>query len=225
VKNAKQILFNDEMVRAIRDGRKIQTRRLMKEWKEVCTECCERVDREYHDCTCGVSNSTKIVAVDKPKYKKGDILYVRETFQEVMCKKDNDILVPIFRADYPTHWEAVNAIYGDTETDHETEKECRWKPSLHMPKKYARIFLRVTNVRVQRVQDVTVNDVSAEGIDITGFDWLDRTNHCKVKNAITIPEKKVLNAWINLWNSVAKDGYKWEDNPFVFVYDFERIEK
>ena len=73
-----------------------------------------------------------------------------------------------------------------------------------MPKKYARIFLKVTNVRVERLQDIDYGDIIDEGwdygINIRALEW-----------------------WKKLWNSTTKDGYKWEDNPYVFVYEFERI--
>ena len=76
----------------------------------------------------------------------------------------------------------------------------------------ARIFLKVTNVRVERLQDMSHENLLAEGFDFKYFDTKKK-------------DKGFFSWWINLWNSTSKDGYKWEDNPFVFVYEFERIEK
>ena len=80
----------------------------------------------------------------------------------------------------------------------------------------ARIFLKVTNVRVERLQDITLADMICEGI-----------NHLQEYSTgkVVKPSIQIKREFVNLWNSTAKDGYKWEDNPYVFVYKFERIIK
>ena len=175
---AKPILFNTEMVRAILDGRKTQTRIIASDTANMVFECS------------GVCPSSK--------YKKGDILYVRETFNDEGWDDQSPL---IYRADF-----------SDDES-----KLYWWKPSVRMPKKYARIFLKVTNVRVERLQDIGNNDAIQDGFDYEdteiGFPngWAGATQTPRFSFAID-------------WNDEAKDGFRWEDNPYVFVYEFDMVE-
>ena len=77
----------------------------------------------------------------------------------------------------------------------------------------ARIFLKVTNVRVERLQDIRVRDIEKE----TG--WKREIYSYSNKNRAFYKDYR------DLWNSTAKDGYKWKDNPYVFIYEFERVQK
>lgn len=150
----KPILFNTEMVRAILDGRKTCTRRICKDANEYTVP-----DMEFYDAdkrTYAVHNFADLEHTEKVSIGErtcpicpGDILYVRETW----CK---ELERYIYRADY-----------SDTEKFYQGGKEInmKWHPSIHMPKEAARIFLRVTNVRVERLQDITVEDALAEGMD------------------------------------------------------------
>lgn len=135
----------------------------------------------------------------KALYQRGDILYVRETW----CK---GLERYIYRADYSD----TEKFYRDGK-----EIEMKWHPSLHMPKDAARIFLRVTNVRVERLQEITTNQIEQEGVE---------TEYPHVLNG---EEKKY--AFQNLWNSTIKksdlDRYGWNANPWVWVIEFERCEK
>jgi hypothetical protein len=128
------------------------------------------------------------------KYKVDDILYVKETFGETLCGRIR------FKAD------------GGGVED---EKAGHWKPSIHLKQKDARIFLKVTNVRAERLQDITLTDMICEGI-----------NHLKEYSTgkVVKTSTQIKREFINLWNSTAKDGYKYEDNPCVFVDEFERID-
>ena len=109
------------------------------------------------------------------------------------------------------------ADYTDAEKYYKNGKEVaiRWHPSIHMPKEAARIFLRVTNVRVERLQEITTNQIEQEGVE---------TEYPHVLNG---EEKKY--AFQNLWNSTIKksdlDRYGWNANPWVWVIEFERCEK
>ena len=159
----KQILFNTEMVRAILDGRKSCTRRIVK--------------------------PQQLVGLLPDKCKNG----VPEEFlkeKKLMFKPEK--------------------FYRDGK-----EIEMKWHPSLHMPKDAARIFLRVTNVRVERLQEITTNQIEQEGVE---------TEYPHVLNG---EEKKY--AFQNLWNSTIKksdlDRYGWDANPYVWVIEFERCDK
>lgn len=151
----KPILFNTEMVRAILDGRKTVTRRVVK-LKYCNTHLTMRTDKygtrlielqnEEPGVTTvrnpdGTTTHKLLAAVEKtPPYRPGDILYVRETWGDGVTHY-------LYRADYPD---------GSTYIP-------KWRPSIHMPKEAARLFLRVTGVRVQKLKDVTEADARAEG--------------------------------------------------------------
>ena len=197
LQKAKPILFNTEMVKAILDGRKTQTRRIAKLENIDCPYCEDYLvpygwanDMEigYQCINEDCMHTTSIN--QKPKYKASDILYVRETWNY-----DEQNNKPYYKADFDLG--SANAL------------GMIWKPSIHMPKKYARIFLKVTNVRVERLQDITRKDVLSEGIREHAVNQF-HPHTCLFET---------------LWNSTTKKGYKWEDNPYVFVYEFERIEK
>ena len=139
------------------------------------------------------------------KYQVGDVLWVRETFvigvpDGSMPESDTNPITVFYKAD--------NSVHGWMD---ENEDECNipWKPSIFMPKEYARIFLRVTNVRVERLQDISYGDILKEG-----FNPSDLIN----------PVQDAQNWWITLWNSINGKG-AWEANPYVFVYTFQRVEK
>lgn len=188
----KPILFNTEMVRAILDGRKSCTRRLVKffsgenpRWTGYIKDGLMLYNGKNEPC------------IRKAPYQPGDILYVRETWMDyaglTMYKADCDI----YRLD------SLNfAGFG-------------WKPSIHMPKEAARIWLKVTDVRVERLQEITIDGIRNEGIS---------------SMAVHAGDMEIaLKEWKNLWNSTIKktdlDSYGWEANPWVWVIEFERCEK
>lgn len=148
--NVKQILFNTEMVRAILDGRKTCTRRVIKPQPYgKCTYPLGFVtdSTEKKEVGCfgfGVDECGGSIQYAKPSYQPGDILYVRETWKNA----PNGYY-------YYEDWQR-NDIADVT----------KWKPSIHMPKEAARIWLEVTNVRVERLQDITIENALKEGVDI-----------------------------------------------------------
>ena len=134
-----------------------------------------------------------------------DVLYVRETTWEVDCDCQS-----------PNYCSKTFGYVADNFDFSGVKCYTKTIPSIHMRKYNARIFLKVTNVRVERLQDILVGDIIAEG-----YYNPDCTNHSRPHYFAEMAKKW----WTNLWNSTAKDGYKWEDNPYVFVYEFERMEK
>lgn len=98
---------------------------------------------------------------------------------------------------------------------------CRWRPSIFMPKIYARIFLKITNVRVERLQDISEEDAIAEGVKVReGNPMFYRVG--EFSSVFSARE-----VFIHLWNSINKKEptKQWGANPYVFVYEFERVEK
>jgi hypothetical protein len=187
----KPILFSTPMVQAILDGRKTQTRRVIK---------IDDAPENWKISIAGTSIvRTEPYDVKLPRYAAGDILWVRETWS----KDENGEYV------YRTN-------YGTTEDDSFPPSMFKWKPSIHMPREAARIFLRVTNVSVERLQEITVDDCRLEGC--CSSDCLQTGPHS--------PDCKCDTLFYNVWNDIsAKRGYGWDKNPWVWVVKFERISK
>lgn len=190
----KPILFNTEMVRAILDGRKTCTRRIVKDGipDDAMWGYTAFTPKGYISCR-GVYADGYGEGFFKLPYQPGDILYVRETWgHPISLNSDKQY---VFRADKI----AESGFKNDSHI---------WHPSIHMPKKAARIWLNVTNVRVERLQDMTDDDAEAEGC----FDY--------TSTALGFPD---------VWDSTIKksdlDSYGWDANPWVWVIEFERCEK
>lgn len=215
LQKAKPILFNTEMVKAILDGRKTQTRRVIK------NDYLGMADIEENNIYVPREDGgyINILNTTWSKYKVGDILYVRETwcYGSVVGDSDEYGNEELWLEQLQEHEDNEIIFYKADMEDAIKEgvsfEDVVWKPSIHMPKKYARIFLKVTNVRVERLQDIKYSDIEKEvGVDADNYkqytSWSDLMA-CDFKDT---------------WNSNAKDGYKWEDNPYVFVYEFEKVE-
>ena len=193
----KSILFNTDMVRAILDGRKVCTRRLpRKQIEEKYLEYDEWVQAvAVPGCTY---LREKEFYMQYPPYQPGDILYVRETFIQA----------------------AAHTFWYKADDKSWISEGLRWKPSIHMPKEAARIWLKVTDVRVERLQDITEDGAKDEGAN-----WKNGKNvGWEEKMKRTAKER-----FAEIWDSTIKksdiDRYGWDANPYVFVIEFERCEK
>ena len=214
------ILFSAPMVRAILEGRKTQTRRVVKPqpYSETAHPKCAAIVRHLQDVFWAVNWRTprdvhgKRHYIDRdgnspykcPYGQPGDSLWVRETWAAHLRwngVKPSDIDGD--RADF--RWYRAD---GD---DIARERPGRWRPSIHMPRWASRLNLLVTDVRVERVQDISPGDAAAEGIAMrdemrTDEDW----------GANMVPD------FASLWDSInAKRGYSWEKNPWVWAVTFE----
>lgn len=199
----KPILFNAEMVRAILDGRKSCTRRMVRflpgenpQWTGYIRDGLMLYNGRNEPC------------IMKAPYQPDDLLYVRETW----CG------LPVNEAGH---------MRGHTIYYYKADGELRpkgwrgtWHPSIHMPKEAARIWLKVTDVRVERLQDITDDGSKAEGAN-----WKNGQNvgwEEKMKRTAT-------ERFAEIWNRTIKksdlDRYGWEANPWVWVIEFERCEK
>lgn len=249
---AKPILFNTDMVRAILDGRKTVTRRVLKIQPWITSEGTEwecRHEKGFYDTgsndwacrKCGVGIGPPPyrnghASLFNSKYQKGDVLYVRETWQyayDIDDKTDRWIEETgryLFYADNPmpfTHW-----VDGETG---EHKDYMPWKPSIHMPKEAARIWLRVTDVRVERLQDITEEQSKREGISeqeiIKAWNsiYKHKCNTLHHLKQLFGTDNHFIYVFKNLFNSTIKkqDFYKysWQTNPWVWVYEFERVEE
>ncbi|MCH5207565.1 MAG: hypothetical protein J1F04_01665 [Oscillospiraceae bacterium] len=235
LKVAKPILFNTDMVKAIHDERKTVTRRIIQPQPENVLEVLEMgykgpVKTARFLCSSSDGSRDWIEAVKMP-YDTGDILYVRETWTTGCIIGSKNSL-------YVSQGERSDIIY---------KEECLregiaindvvWHPSIHMPKEAARIFLRVTDVRVERLQDIKREDIIKEGIVPKEL----CTRGCKCKWAVDgCLEKPCANRdayeelchikpFAELWDGTIKksdlDKYGWYANPYIWAYEFERLEE
>lgn len=205
----KPILFNTEMARAILDGRKDATRRIVKGFipDDAVWGYTAFTPKGYISCRGTFADGYGEKFFKLP-CDPGDILYVRESvFQGVGRYLDVSGETVCVLTNYFEYY-----ADGLHEKDHWKDKyENTWmhrRPSIHMPKEAARIWLKVTDVRVERLQDMTDDDAEAEGC----FDY--------TSTALGFPD---------VWDSTIKksdlDRYGWDANPWVWVIEFERCEK
>jgi hypothetical protein len=199
------ILFSAEMVRAILDGRKTQTRRVMKvqPWPDATVEVGpyhpHRIDRngesqpgpatfgaiwDHQDIVNGGDAGLRC-----PYGAPGDLLWVRETWTQ-----------------YPIELnpEPCDAWYKATSNG--PPRPFKWRPSIHMPRWASRITLRITDIRVERLQDISCADAEAEGAG----------------HEAGLTGGQAREAFSHLWNKINGPG-AWEANPWVWVVCFERV--
>jgi hypothetical protein len=192
--SVKPILFKSDMVRAILDGRKTVTRRLIKKLPPG-TYRVDEINENQFEAVYGIILEGTCIDMGKeikPPYRIGDVLYVREAYATETTKDG-----------------ALEYVYKASDTypfgDH--KNITRWKPAVRMPKEAARIWLKVTNVNIERLNDIALHDCYREGADIS----------------------KGFNDFIRIWDSTIKKTdiglYDWRSNPFVWVIEFERCEK
>lgn len=240
----KPILFNTEMVRAILDGRKTCTRRVIKpQWEECPT--CKYVHNEYiydkmaenvYCARCGYPMEPE----RRSPYQPGDILYVRETWGISNMDDESKMAYIVYRASEEQKNEGCREVHLPDEKfekmyESMAESEPEWRPSIHMPKEAARIWLKVTNVRVERLQEITEDQTEEEGflftppcLHMTGENYCDIDGPCTSEIKYCDMGAGELFGKV-LWNSTIKksdlDRYGWDANPWVFVIEFERCEK
>ncbi|WP_243126514.1 ASCH domain-containing protein [Clostridium sp. HBUAS56010] len=206
--SVKPILFNTDMVRAILDGRKTVTRR------KIDVDISNQFDIEvdgtvicYIDQATGDSHNH----INLCRYHPGDILYVRETWHEYVKRvgKGGDC--------YLAEFYGYKASVKNSE-----DANTPWKPSIHMPKEAARIWIKVTDVRVEKLQDITEEQAIKEGC----CTFQDKTGNGKFNDIIEF-DLTARDAFAELWNSTLKkdSNCTWAHNPWVWVIEFERCEK
>lgn len=216
----KPILFNTEMVLAILDGRKTCTRRICKDANEYTVP-----DMEFYNAdrrTYAVHNFADKEQMEQLSTAErtcpicpGDILYVRETWEHFeCCCCEGDEHGNCYREPQQSALNKSCGCYMYRATD-EIYGDARWHPSIHMPKEAARIWLKVTDVRVERLQDIDGKGCVKEGIEEEPL------KH--------VGEDFVKGMFHDLWDSTIKksdiDRYGWDANPWVWVIEFERCEK
>lgn len=208
---ARPILFSGEMVRAILERRKTQTRRLsglkmVNERPDQFTHATVRDDGVTWDFWYGADS----YVVRCPYGQPGDRLWVRETWQQV-----RDIDGKRFTVNSTQRCQDARVVYSATLSE---EEPPTWRPSIHMPRWASRITLEVTVVRVERLQEIESNDVYAEGFPVYDYDEHALATAREYKMA------PLLHQFACVWDRLnVKRGYPWESNPWVWVVSFKRI--
>lgn len=204
----KPILFNTEMVKSLLDGRKTVTRRdpfqMSEEYNRI-----KGLYRDGKNRLCAIFQSTvpedPTIEEVHARYQPGDILWVRETW----CESLGQAGKYFYRAYAGPRDEMKEYAHSFN----------RWRPSIHMPREAARIFLRVKDVRVERLQDMRLKDCEKEGVQLNFIE-----NGDLVMGPIRAREQ-----FSGVWDSTIKPKdrptYGWAANPWVWVIDFERISK
>lgn len=190
------ILFSAPMVRALLDGSKKQTRRVVK-------------PQPYRDDYMADGDVRRQFATLSPYGKPGDRLYVRETFQGPLFpgEKMDDYLRDSAPFEYPEF--CVYAADGGSAPEFQDADDnfcCRWRPSIHMPRWASRILLEIVGVHIERLHGISTADIIAEGLSTTlrGYDA-----ECDLRYQ-----------WRALWESTGGD---WDANPWLWAISFKRV--
>ena len=189
------ILFSTPMVEAVLACKKHVTRRIFKVNKEIVNHPNEVISFDY-EIQEAVYNSLGGQSWHKCPYGQvGDILWVRETFQETTFLHQSD--------------ENYGYIYKASENGREWEandESWKWKPSLFMPKSACRLFLEITDIKVERLQDISADEIKKEGVSYT-IDYY----------------PSLIEQWENLWVKINGQN-SWDRNPFVWAISFNVVE-
>lgn len=203
-------IFNTEMVRAILDDRKTNTRRMVKVPNDVEFAWKHELDNTY-TFKREKGTASEFFTVKAP-HKVGDIIYVRETWS------DYPQYYIWYKADFPLHWDAKDTEHG--EEVHIEADNVKWKPSIHMPKEYARLFLRVKDVRIERLNEISEEDAIKEGLlCVEEDDGVWYPDYTKLGRLY----KYAKSSFHTLWESIYGNGSF--DNRYVWVIKFEQISK
>lgn len=183
------ILFSGAMVRALFAGTKTQTRRVVKPQPSTV--------RDGEPVWPADKRTLRMRFEACPYGEPGDRLWVRETWRVRVPDQDGRVL--------------------DYRADHTSEDPCDepWSPSIFMPRSASRITLEITDVRIERLQDITSADAIAEGIETAGEEW---RHYLDPKGDCLTPR----NSYRTLWMSINGPG-SWADNPWVWCLTFRRV--
>ena len=215
----KNILMNTEMAKAIVEGRKTQTRRVIKD----NLDSVELILKKDYSMECFIKKHSK--------FQKDEVIWVREPakISQVFFNNNHKMAMKYkflsdgqeFNMEVPERFRHTKEELGETIVAYP-----KWlKNNRGIPngciKEMARIFIKITDVRVEKIQDISDSDMLKEGIKSS----YTKSKHDDIQSWNKKATISLRYNFINLWNKTAPNGYKWDDNPFVFVYDFEVVSK
>ena len=232
------MIFNGEMVRAILDGRKTQTRRIVKGTDGAVKFCKEwDINGEEIFVVLGEKDHTGmnpvLGAISCPFGAVGDRIWVRETWGVVSHELDDDGRIQPWKPDRPAtaihempfgngyySGHAIYAVDGDftwgDDDGYEDGRSC-WKPSIHMPRAASRILLEITDVRVERLNAISQEDAQAEGMELTG--WRPTYSDPDSGGEVMTPYDNFAELWSSIYGEES-----WQATPWVWVIEFKRVE-
>jgi hypothetical protein len=193
------------MVRAILAGQKTQTRRVVKlpHGRHICGEPEQDGTLEWRPIDRGdgvvIKQTLRLMLGECPYGAPGDRLWVRETFALTPAVDAGAPQKTLYRAD---------PIYDGIDL-----RGWRWSPAIHMPRRYSRLTLEITDVRVQRLQDISEADAIAEGVDAVSM--------------ADMPRQATLNRrtdFAHIWDKINGKRAPWASNPWVWALTFERVD-
>lgn len=212
--------FNYDMTRALLEGRKTVTRRLIRApGHKVEDLLSPDPDRgsfyAFSALNCMLEQKTGLWIA--PRHLSGDIIYVRESFALASTLPGiSDVTGPVYMADF-----------SPKELEELKDKHFRWKPSIHMPKEFARIFLRVTKVWPEHLRDITEQQAILEGI--SKYDIGPGESGYASSPYSEVFHETAINSFAELWNSTVNGPdyprYGWLANPMVWAYEFQVISR
>ena len=215
----KGIIFSTPMVQAILQGRKTQTRRII---KQIRTNDKGNVDFDFKNHS-GRNipkediNSALVGLVDNAPYKVGDVLYVKETYQHT------DVLNI-----HPTD-DNYGYVYKADGQPWEDFEGWKWKSPMFMPEKAARLFIVITGIKVERLQDISEEDAIKEGVERDrdgwkGYDIIEKGPHKGKPHPFNaVPYKNAVLSFYSFWQSI-NGQESLDQNPWVWAYTFEIYE-
>ncbi|ELD5016854.1 hypothetical protein QQI21_004573 [Salmonella enterica] len=203
------MIFNGEMVRAILEGRKTQTRRVLGTYQDAVKFCPEwDVNGKQIFIVLGEKDHTGmnpvITAIPCPFGQPGDRIWVRETFR--VHSRATDVATLVYRASVRNSWTEQTHRVPVAVCNKPATPE-KWTPSIHMPRWASRITLEITDVRVERLNSISDSDASKEGCCIADME----SGDC------------LSDVFTRLWTSIYGDD-SWQANPWVWVIEFKRVE-
>ncbi|HGY5195242.1 TPA: hypothetical protein ACNV6G_000023 [Raoultella ornithinolytica] len=232
------MIFNGEMVRAILDGRKTQTRRIVKGADGAVKFCKEwDINGEEVFVVLGEKDHTGmnpvLGAISCPLGAAGDRIWVRETWGVVSHELDEDGRIQSWTPDRPAtaihempfgngyySGHAIYAADGDftwgDDDGYEDGRSC-WKPSIHMPRAASRILLEITDVRVERLNSISQEDAQSEGMELTG--WRPTYSDPDSGGDTWTPYDNFAQLWESIYGEES-----WKANSWVWVIEFKRAE-
>ncbi|MFA5378198.1 MAG: hypothetical protein WC455_20765 [Dehalococcoidia bacterium] len=211
------ILMSTTMIQAILDGRKTQTRRVIKPQPTI--SACGLILHGAEWLEQYMTSENEIVHIGDyskrhrcPYGQVGDHLWCKETWASDCTCENPECNGVIYKAGY------AGKIIPD-----------KWRPSIFLPRKFSRLTLEITEIRVQRVQEITDKEIQAEGVEVTFFEpgEFGIANPCAT-GVVDLPNGYTIyttarGCFTALWNSINGKKYPWESNPYVWAITFKVI--
>lgn len=209
------ILFSGPMVKAILEGRKTQTRRVVK-MDDHIREFAIRFEADqfwqwnFIDKRFPNGGVKYPFTMSSPYGKPGDRLWVRETWG-ITARVSTDCWDHLSFCEIPRDLIDYRGSTPDVNS--------HWKPSIHMPRRFSRITLEITNVRVERLQEISGRDAVAEGMTLERWNW-DEKEQPEIDIGVDKENLILVDKFRRLWNKINGKKHPWESNPWVWVVEF-----